>query len=1162
MIINLKNPEEIKNTFSQLGYKSYKIIPLNKFDEGLQNKEIVELSLISNTNNFKIYLFKIANLQLSTLRKVAYKLYNEHPTIRNLLIFTSQKDDVLTFLHYQTSKENLDKLDIKILEVNPFDIKATDETILKSINIKDLKLTSEEIFRKHIEAFKVESVCDEFFKSFDKSVKILSENIEGISSKEEKDNYAVLVLSRLVFLYFIQKKGWLNGEGEFLYNRFLEHKKNENQYSYYDKVLKQLFFCCLNTPVDKRKIEVKDLYDNSISQRELKCTIDKFSGIPYLNGGLFQEHKKYNDEVNVKIKNEAFTSVFDILLNKYNFTVKENYSDEQITVDPELLGKIYEHMINSKEKSISGSFYTPKILINYMCKLSINQYLKDLNFDNEKIKALLSDDERDYLYEEKYYSEVFSRKNMEYINNKLKELTICDFAVGSGAFILGMLQLLVKLRLKLEKSLYPDNKIDIYDLKKEIIEKNLYGVDINEDAIEICHLRLWLSLAVDSDASKVEDVKPLPNFNYKIMVGNTLVTDIYNSDYDEDIDNVALNCNESNMLNKLIYKDGFDRLIQCKNKYFNANENKVVVANEVLDAKRDLTREILKDLGKYKNEEQLENILENESNKYFAWSINFPEIFIRDKEDNQGFHIVIGNPPYVSVKSVKKLEYADKLEKQYKFKDDLYNYFTFRGMGLIRNDGHLNIITSNTFLKLQSKKNMRNLLQKHELKYIIETPKYFKALVNTAIFMVKKKIREADYKFAYSGKESFSVGNFYGSEKENNLVNIGVYRMCLNNVFFVPSALNIRIYDKYNHTLCSLFKVWGPCISDSKKIRKNKKTLDNYRKRLKPGDITLLGLITEGGQGLATGDNGRFIGVLENTIYAEQVKVNRIENFYKKVVLNKEVKDNTVRLFPEVNKLNIKKEVREFFNEKTEEDIDFIFTKLKTEIDKDIFGQGFLYRIITKEQLADVETLSDIEKRKGIEHDQKVYVPYDKGDKEGNRWYLDTPYYINWSKLVVSYFIKNSGKKGKGMPVVRNKDYYFEEGICWSDIHTLYIKCRAKGKSVHDVKSMSIFATNDMSLISSNYLIGIINSNFINEYVNHFINNTSTFQINDARQLPIIIPNKVQLNYVDELVDRAIVIRKKCTNGEISKEDEINQLQSIQNEVDEFVYKLYGIDRK
>lgn len=1156
MKINLRNSEEIKNTFSQLGYKSYGIIPLSKSEEGLKNQEIEELSLISNTKDFKIYLIKTTSLNLSILRNTAYKLYNQHPTMRNLLIFTSQKEDALTFLHYQTSTENQDKLNIKILEVNPSDIKATDDKILQSINIKDLDLTSEEIFRKHVEAFKIESVCEEFFKSFDKSVKILCKNIEGIALVEEKENYAVLALSRLVFLYFIQKKGWLNGEGDFLYKRFLEYEKNQNQYSYYDKVLKPLFFNCLNTPLDKREIEVKDLYDNGVNDRKAKDRIGGFLGIPYLNGGLFQEHKKFKGEKDVKINNKAFTSVFHNLLNKYNFTVNENYSDEEIAVDPELLGKIYENMINSKEKAANGDFYTPKILINYMCILSIKQYFMDINLNNKEIKALLSDEEKDNLWDEKYYSAVISTEKMKYVNDKLKELTICDFAVGSGAFILGMLQLLTRLRLKIDKRLNLNNEINIYDLKKEIIEKNLYGVDINEGAIEICHLRLWLSLAVDSHALKVEEIKPLPNFNYKIMVGNTLVTDIYNSDYDEDIDNVALNCNEINMFNKLIYKDKFDRLIYCKKKYFDANENKEVAAKEVLEAKKELTRDILKDLGKFQNEEQLENILENEGSRYFSWRLNFPEIFMEGKEDNQGFHIVIGNPPYVSVKNVKKLEYADKLEKQYGFKDDLYNYFTFRGMGLIKKEGHLNIITSNTFLKLQSKKNMRKLLQKYELKYIIETPKYFKALVDTAIFMVKRKIDQENYNLYYSGKGSFSVDNLYQEEKINNLVSVGTYRKSLNKVFFVPSVLNMAIYDKYNQTLCSLFEEWGPLIADSKKIRKNKKRLDTHREGLKPGDITLLGLITEGGQGLATGDNGRFIGVLENTPYADNVKEGRIEKFYKRIILNKNVKAESVKYFYEIDKLNSKKEVREFFSDKSEEEIDFILTKLKTEIDKDILGQGFIYRIITKEDLADVEALSEVEQLNGIEEEKRVYVPYDKGDKEGNRWYLDTPYYINWSCKRVDELKTSKKSRWQGY------NYYFKEGICWSDIHTLYIKCRAKGVSVHDVKSMSIFTTSDKSLISSNYLIGIINSSFINEYVNEFINNTSTFQINDARQLPIIIPTKSQLNYVDNLVVSAIDIRKKYTNGEISKVYESNELQCIQDKVDDFVYNLYGIDRR
>ena len=147
------------------------------------------------------------------------------------------------------------------------------------------------------------------------------------------------------------------------------------------------------------------------------------------------------------------------------------------------------------------------------------------------------------------------------------------------------------------------------------------------------------------------------------------------------------------------------------------------------------------------------------------------------------------------------------------------------------------------------------------------------------------------------------------------------------------------------------------------------------------------------------------------------------------------------------------------------------------------------------------------------------------------------------------HFLKtNSGKKGEGMPVVRNPQFYFREGLCWSDINTTFLKCRKKEKSIHDVKSMSIFGATDV--VSEDYIILLINSTFISYYVDNFINNTQTFQINDARQLPIIIPSEKENEKAIDYVMKAIKIKK-------NNESPTELLESIQNEVDSYVENLY-----
>ena len=233
----------------------------------------------------------------------------------------------------------------------------------------------------------------------------------------------------------------------------------------------------------------------------------------------------------------------------------------------------------------------------------------------------------------------------------------------------------------------------------------------------------------------------------------------------------------------------------------------------------------------------------------------------------------------------------------------------------------------------------------------------------------------------------------------------------------------------------------------------------------------------------------------------------------------------------------------------SEKEIANLFDNLKEKYGRDIFGQGYIYKIIDDSELANVDELTKDEKENGIDTSKNFYVPYDKGDKDGNRWYLETPFAIAWSKENVQFLKTNSGKKGEGMPVVRNPQFYFREGLCWSDINTMFLKCRKKEKSIHDVKSMSIFGVSN--LLSEDYIITMINSTLISHYVDNFVNNTQTFQINDARQLPIIIPTSTDDEQAKSFVSNAIKIKKGHTTN--------NALDVIQKEVDSYVEKIYNL---
>jgi hypothetical protein len=301
--------------------------------------------------------------------------------------------------------------------------------------------------------------------------------------------------------------------------------------------------------------------------------------------------------------------------------------------------------------------------------------------------------------------------------------------------------------------------------------------------------------------------------------------------------------------------------------------------------------------------------------------------------------------------------------------------------------------------------------------------------------------------------------------------------------------------------------------------------------------------VTDGGQGLATANNGKYVGVLEGTKEADRIRETRVEKLFNAKIqeLNFENKD----------------QVSEFLRNKTEYEIRELFDSLKTKYSRDIFGQGYLFRIVQSDEVANLESLTDEEKQNGIKN-SKSFVPYDKGDKDGNRWYLKTPYYIDWSYENVQWMKKNSGKKGEGMPVVRNPQFYFREGFCWGNIlnpSARLIKCKLKQISVNDVGSMSLYSISDR--VTEKFLVCIINSNILFDYYRTFINQSVNIQINDIRQLPIIVPTDQQLVQFENLFDRAYQIKIDQFEGNIIETVALIKLDEIQKELDEMVERLY-----
>jgi len=569
-------------------------------------------------------------------------------------------------------------------------------------------------------------------------------------NKKAVRDFVKRMMGRIVFLYFIQKKGWLAvpkgknwGEGnyDYLYQLYKETPREDQPY-FYEKRLAPLFFECFTDK--KSESETNDLR------------------FPYLNGGLFDKTQdQHFDKVNLPYS--IFTELFDTF-NSYNFTVYEDAPNEHtVAVDPEMLGHIFENLLeDNKDK---GAFYTPKEIVHYMCKESLKTFLlsKIVSDNNQSEKAKdvitkiiehqpLNEEERKYINE---------KGNV--ITTSLENVKICDPAIGSGAFPMGFLQEIYYIKITLQQLGITTEQTDA-QIKKHIIEKNIYGVDIDAGAVDIARLRFWLSLVVDEQLPQ-----PLPNLDFKIMQGNSLLESYQGVDLSnllQDNNNLMLvenaqkdlfgNYVEPQLRITFTKKDFTESLQQDIKKYFSITDAetkkslKKQINNKIqehIDYNLELRRNHLERLKleitpKYKNatltlkQEREKESLEQEITKldisrkeiiklqetdekpFFLWHIYFADVFKgANNLDNSGFDIVIGNPPYGAKlsqedKEVLKKKYisAQTIKGAQKGSLDTYTLFIELGYNLLKKQGHLGFIVPLSVTSSDALSGLHNLL--------------------------------------------------------------------------------------------------------------------------------------------------------------------------------------------------------------------------------------------------------------------------------------------------------------------------------------------------------------------------------------------------------------------------------------------------------------------
>lgn len=663
-------------------------------------------------------------------------------------------------------------------------------------------------------AFSVEQLSKEFFnnykKQFEKFWTYIAtndqyKNIYYADDKEKKElkirNFTKKLLGRIVFLHFLQKKGWMgcsidvpgweNGDKHFMKNLFNGFVDKNN---FHSKCLSVLFYKTLNRKREGQLFACTGLNNNL-----------NMTKVPYLNGGLFDSDEV--ESLKIDFPENYFEELFEFF-GQYNFTIDENDpNDHEVGIDPEMLGHIFENLLeDNKDK---GAFYTPKIIVQYMCQESLIEYistkLKAEGKDgiNEAIKELI----RNRLAEKSSDLDL-----VESIAQALFDVKVCDPAIGSGAFPMGILHVIFQTIQELY-SFQPDTVARIWNIndkewqphlvKKNIIQHSIYGVDLESGAIDIARLRFWLALVVDE-----KEPLPLPNLDYKIMQGNSLLESFEGIDLSQISNSAAYeSIYESDQIDifsgvakkKVSISLNFEDIKALMDEYFSTNDpyakkdlhkriddqvlnhihltlsdHKKVLEKKAkkLDNKLKLdeaaartwqqkekirtTSKDAKELFKLnkrlsecdEKEHKLAKLFKSNERPFFLWHLFFRKVF-----DNGGFDIVIGNPPYVSAVTMARSKEENKIFKTlYPLATgsyDLYLLFLLLAIKITNENGVYSWIIPNKFLIASYASNSLNFLKETaglSLALNVSSFEVFKGVGVYPIILQGKKGVEQEYK--------------------------------------------------------------------------------------------------------------------------------------------------------------------------------------------------------------------------------------------------------------------------------------------------------------------------------------------------------------------------------------------------------------------------------
>jgi hypothetical protein len=613
-------------------------------DFGLDPSEGLSLEVTARHAGFHVFRIVLGGrLDPEAIRRVAAALYRHNPARRALLAFEGSDDPRLVLVSWGLGPGPLRLRKLWIELDSP---RRSDLDILAALAV-DGAATASDLALAHVQALDREQVTGRFFAEFRRQRAALAVGLTGVPEDrgQDRSDLALILLSRLLFLYFLQRKGWLDGDVAYL--RRLYEAALSGGIPFFRRRIEPLFFSALNRPAQRRGRSARELGE-----------------LPYLNGGLFERDPLERKYSRLDVPDECFAPIFRDLLDKYQFTLREDQpADQDVAVDPEMLGRVFEGLMAGSVRGSTGAFFTPRTLVDRLVDGAFSAHLaRAADCDRGLLLELLAGG-----------SPPLQGPLRTRLAERVRAIRVLDPAVGSGAFLLAALHRLESLRDGLEGR--PPDSLTRFHRRQQIIRRNLHGVDINAAAVRLCELRLWLALVVDLEVDDIAQVPALPNLDINVRQGDALV---------DPIDFLTQYADLDRGLMASRWRRRVERLAERRDRYFRAGgAGKRRVLRGLQRAECDLAVRFLADLvagidarrgdlraaarsrdlfgrraglsrsqrkaaatlKKRRNEVRrlLEKIRVQEELPFFSFPIHFAD----PEGPEPGFHVVLGNPPWI-----------------------------------------------------------------------------------------------------------------------------------------------------------------------------------------------------------------------------------------------------------------------------------------------------------------------------------------------------------------------------------------------------------------------------------------------------------------------------------------------------------------------------------